>query len=303
MKHSYFRRCLSALFCIILASGGASAAAAEDPAPLRILVPIEPYRFVVEQIAGESVQVESLVPSGMDPHHFSPTGRQVRFIASADLYFATGLPFEQQNANKHLANSNARRVNLLEGLPLRESTFVCEHGHVHTHGHAGHASEAMDPHVWTSPVLMALQVDRILETLTGARPEEAGAFRDRAMHLKEQLAELDSAFHALQAQTGPLRLLVYHPAWSYFCEAYGWEQVSVEREGKALQARELVRLLRSTDEGYFPLLLIQPQIQARMPQQFAEEAGLAVKVVDPLAYDYLDAMRQLHAVLASAAGH
>lgn len=300
---------LRKFLCIACTSGGILTVSASGEEVLRVLVPIEPYRFVVEFIAGEAVAVESLVPAGMDPHHFSPTGKQVRFMASADLYFATGLPFEQQNGNKHLANSKARRIDLLEGLPLKESTYVCEHGHVHSHSHAGHdahghdpAAEAMDPHVWTSPLLMSLQVDRILETLVAQRPGSEALFRERAMELKAELHALDAQFHALREQTGPLRLLVYHPAWSYFCEAYGWQQVSVEREGKALQARELVQLLQSIDEGYFPILLIQPQIQARMPQQFASEAGLAVEIVDPLAYAYLDAMRHLREVLASAAG-
>jgi zinc transport system substrate-binding protein len=253
---------------------------------LKVLVPIEPYRYLVERIGGESVEVQALVPAGADPHIYAPTGRQVRFISEADLYFATVMPFEQQNGSKLLASSEADRISLVDGLALPVLEHVCSGDHDHHHHHEVGGSDR-DPHVWAAPTIVKLQVARMATELAARLPEASEAIMDRALALHAELEELDHAF-AMLAERSPFdKLLVYHPAWSYLCHVYGWEQVSVEREGKALSAREVAELMRSVDGSYFPMLLIQPQMDARMPERFAEETGLAVETVDPLAYDYV----------------
>jgi zinc transport system substrate-binding protein len=254
---------------------------------LKVLVPIEPYRYLVERIGGESVEVHSLVPAGADPHIYAPTGRQVRFISEADLYFATVMPFEQQNGSKLLASSKAQRVSLVDGLSLPVLEHVCcpHDGHHHHHHEVGGSD--MDPHVWAAPTIVKLQVARMATELAARLPEASEAIMQRALALHAELEELDHAFATLAERSPFDKLLVYHPAWGYLCHVYGWEQVAVEREGKALSAREVAELMRSVDGAYFPMLLLQPQMQARMPQRFAEETGLKVETVDPLAYDYV----------------
>jgi zinc transport system substrate-binding protein len=253
---------------------------------LKVLVPIEPYRYLVERMGGESVEVHSLVPPGADPHIYAPTGRQVRFISEADVYFATVMPFEQQNGSKLLVSSKAQRISLVDGLALPALAHVCcpHDGHHHHHEVGG---SDMDPHVWAAPTVVKLQVARMATELAARLPHVAEDIMERALALHAELEELDHAFAMLAERSPYNKLLVYHPAWSYLCHVYGWEQVSVEREGKALSAREVAELMRSVDTTYFPMLLLQPQMDARMPQRFAEEMGLAVETVDPLAFDYV----------------
>jgi len=277
-----------------------------DSKPIKVVVPIEPYRFLVEQIGGDAVETIALVPETADPHHYSPTGKQMRFIADADVYFYAGLPFEEQNLKKFLHNSTARKVSLINGFQLLKSEH--EHGddaEMDSHDHEMHAHEdsdhlEQDPHVWTDPNRYKIQAQVICHFLSELNPSQLTVFKNNTTHLVRRLEDLDQQFRESLADDAGKRLLVFHPAWSYFCEAYGLEQVSVEKEGKPLGAKALATLLHSVDTRFFPILLIQPQMNAKMPEQLAREVGLEVAVVNPLAYDYFGAMETLLSVLKTS---
>ncbi|MBC8170134.1 MAG: zinc ABC transporter substrate-binding protein, partial [Anaerolineae bacterium] len=50
---------------------------------------------VVQQVAGDTIEVTSLIPAGVDPHSFSPSPRDIAAIAEADVVFINGANFEE----------------------------------------------------------------------------------------------------------------------------------------------------------------------------------------------------------------
>ncbi len=75
-------------------------AALVSPLPARasdlpvVFVSIPPQKFVVEQLAGDLVRVEVMLPSGASPATYEPTPRQMAAINEAVIYFQIGVPFE-----------------------------------------------------------------------------------------------------------------------------------------------------------------------------------------------------------------
>ena len=232
----------------------------------------------------------------MDPHHFVPTGQQMRFVSEADVYFDVGLPFEAQLIHKYLRSNQTRKVNLLLETP--EMVEAEEEGYEHEHeGHHHHDSDTIDPHSWTSPQNVIEQIEIVLDTLIELRPEAEHLFAERGKRLMNRLQDLDAEFKEATEHKRARKLLVYHPAWGHFCEAYGLEQVSVEKEGKPMGAKDFARLLETFDDHTIPVLLVQPQINDRLSEQVAGQFALSVVKIDPLAYDYFETMQQLMAVL------
>lgn len=62
---------------------------------LKIVASFSILADVVQQVAGDTAQVTSLIPAGVDPHAFSPSPRNITAIAEADVVFINGANFEE----------------------------------------------------------------------------------------------------------------------------------------------------------------------------------------------------------------
>ena len=113
---------------------------------LTVITSVPPHAFIVEQLAGETVKVISLVDQGSDPHTYEPTPRQILAISQASIYFVGGLEFERGLLAKIRSINPDLAVVFLN--PFSES------GHDHE-----------DQHSWLSPTLYARQVDTVFESL------------------------------------------------------------------------------------------------------------------------------------------
>ena len=79
-------------FCPLLAGPANIVRAAE--APLPVVVSIAPQKYMLERIAGDSVDVTVLVRPGADPHSYEPSPAQMRACAGSRVWFTIGVPFE-----------------------------------------------------------------------------------------------------------------------------------------------------------------------------------------------------------------
>lgn len=161
------RRHFSQLFLSgsLAALSGCQPTAPDDPnAPVRVVVSIAPYAWLVEQLGGPQVQVLSIVQSGESPETFQPGDRQMSQIARCQLYFICGFPFEygrQLAAVRSLAT--LQTIDLRTALPRAELiAHDCSHennGHNEAHEDtvhetdaptsAAHESESADVHAHT----------------------------------------------------------------------------------------------------------------------------------------------------------
>ncbi len=60
-----------------------------------VYVSVMPQKYMIEQIAGDAVDVKVLVQPGHNPHSYDPTGKQMAQLSKASLLFTTGVPFEE----------------------------------------------------------------------------------------------------------------------------------------------------------------------------------------------------------------
>jgi ABC-type Zn uptake system ZnuABC Zn-binding protein ZnuA len=61
---------------------------------LRVVTTVMPLTDMVQQIAGDAIQLSGLVPAGANSHTFHLTPRDARYLAEADLVVLNGLQFE-----------------------------------------------------------------------------------------------------------------------------------------------------------------------------------------------------------------
>ena len=83
VERSEFGGPIMSLRLLVLLAFAALTAAAERPV---VFVSIPPQAWLVRRLAGDSVEVETLLTPGANPHTFEPGARQVKKLAGASLY-------------------------------------------------------------------------------------------------------------------------------------------------------------------------------------------------------------------------
>lgn len=276
------RRCSTTLAAMaFLLAGCAGEPGTVGSRPV-VVVSVLPQAGFVERIAGDRVDVEVMLPPGANPTTFEPSISQMQAVSRAVLYVKVGHPdftFERGWLETLLAQQ--------PGLPVVDSS-------------EGLPTLDEDPHVWVAPRAARSGARRIHEALARLLPE---AREELDANLASLLEEIDSVDEEIRRSLKPHRgraFLVFHPAWGYFAEAYGLEQVSIEHEGKEPNPADLLALLRTVDAEGIRVVLVQPQFSREAAELVAREIGAEVRVADPLARDWAEGLRQVAGALTNA---
>lgn len=163
-----------------------------------------------------------------------------------------------------------------------------------------HVHDAGDPHVWTSPRLVALMSVNIRDTLAELDPAHAEDFARNQAAFAAELASLDTDISALLADLPSRKFLVFHPAWGYFAQDYDLIQVPIEQGGKEPGPRALAALIDDARRDGIRVVFVQPQSDPRFAARIAEAIGGQLIAIDPLAPDYLTNLREVARQIAAA---
>lgn len=259
-------------------------------------VTIEPQRFFLEKIAGNTYKINTIVPPGTSPETYEPTPAIMIDLGKSKLYFKVGsLGFE--NAwSQNLAQNNpdvkivdcSRGIELIQGSHDHASHDESEHNHV----------SGTDPHVWSSPKTAKLFAENMYRALVFSDPENVQTYKTNFDNLEKEIAQTDSIVTALLSNIPSRSFIIYHPALSYFARDYGLEQHSIEFEGKKpspAQMKELIDLARKEN---IRVVFVQKGFDAKNADVVAAELGAKLYEINPLAYEWKDEMIRIARILA-----
>ena len=259
--------------------------------PIPVFVSIVPQKYFIERIGGERVKVEVMVKSGESPATFNPNPKKMSLLSQAKLYFSIGVPFET------IWIDRIRSIHPnLQFVPLHDNIRKeIDHEHDSHHSHA-----TGDPHIWTSPAKVKIMAQKIKDTLTRAKPENEKHFEENLQTFFNELDILDKDIRAILAKSYNRRFMVFHPAWSYFAEDYGLEQIAIEHEGKELGVRSLQKIIEEGKRLGIKVIFVQKQFSLSIAENIAKMIGATVREMDPLAEDYLGNMRRTATAISGA---
>jgi zinc transport system substrate-binding protein len=282
---------------VVLLAGTAALGAAQ---PVRVFVSIEPLAYLVEQVAGETADIQVLVPPGKNYHTYEPSPGQVLDLSKADLLVTIGVPFETALLPRIRATMpDLTLVDAAAGIARRRMEHHSETGGDHADHHL---ESGLDPHVWLAPALLKVQAANIATALAGKRPDLAHAVSNRLATLDAALDQLDAAIHAKLDAHRHRKFYVFHPAFGYFADAYGLEQVAIEQEGKSPSPRQLSALIRQAQADGICMIVVQPEFDTRYAQAVANAIGGHVLVLNPQSRDVPGTLRQIATSLADILG-
>ncbi|MDX9763058.1 MAG: zinc ABC transporter substrate-binding protein, partial [Desulfomonilia bacterium] len=255
---------------------------------IKAFVSILPQAYLVQRIGGDHVEVRVLVGEGQEPHTFEPTPAQMAALAQSDVYFTIGVPFETalllriRSLFPHLGITDT-----LRGVRLR---YFSEEHETHAHhlidAHA-HGDRTPDPHTWLDPGRVKIMAENIALCLKNLDPRHSGEFERNLKRLGQDLDRADAQISRILEPLKGQRIYVMHPAFGYFCEAYGLEQIALESEGKEPGARQVARIIEMARNEGVKVIFVQSQFSEKTARAIAESIGGVVVPINPLPKDYL----------------
>ncbi len=240
-------------------------AQAEPEKPL-VVATASIFADMAENIAGDEVRIESVVPIGGDPHIYEPTPSDAQLIADADLILKNGLTFEGW-LGELIENSGTRAeiVLITEGItPIGSQTY------------AG----STDPHAWMDANNGLRYIENVKNALVKLRPDLKEQFEFNYGVYRQQLEDTD-AYIQKAVNTIPVKqriLITSHDAFQYYGRRYGLRLESVlgTSTDAQVQTSDMRRLVKTIEDSGVPSVFIESTINPKLLEQLAADNNVTV---------------------------
>lgn len=281
---------------------------------MNVVASFYPLYDFASKIGGEHVNVINLVPTGVEPHDWSPKGQDMSNLSKADLFLYLGAGFEgwvNQTLSSLDKNSKVTAVEASKGIKLIPGT---DDGHDHGHEgevteqdnaahdthkdeqhdehqdahkdvqHDDHNESGMDPHVWLSPVNAKIIAQNVKDALVKADAVNQADYEANFKKLSDQLDELHNQYKEKLAGTSKKEIVVSHQSFGYLAHEYGLTQKSImgltadaEPTSKDMQA-----ILKFIKENQLQYIFFEELVSDKMARTLANDAGVETLVLNPL---------------------
>ena len=193
------------------------APAAGSPGVLKVVTTVSPITSIVENIGGRRIQLEGIVPEGVNSHTFAPAPSVAVVISQADLVVLNGLFLEEPT----LAMAEANKDPGSEVLSLGDRTITEDQWR---YDRSFPQDEGVpNPHLWPDPILALAYAELVEGWLARLDPDNAGYYSDNLDEFRRRIELLDQAIKTAVSTIPEAnrKLLTYHDSWPYFADRYG----------------------------------------------------------------------------------
>lgn len=253
---------MNRFFLILLSLFVSLLADAQNERPL-VLATASIFADMAENIAGDEVDIKTIVPIGGDPHIYEPTPADAKLISKADLILKNALTFEGWIEDLiESAGGDANVVTLTEGIqPI------------------GYKNST-DPHAWMDASNGLIYIENIKNALVELLPEKREIFEFNYGVYRKQLEDLDTYIFEQVAKIPEAKrvLVTSHDAFRYFGKRYGVQLesvIGVSTEAEA-QTSDIIRLNKVIRESGIPAVFIETTVNPKLLEQIAKDNNVTI---------------------------
>jgi ABC-type Zn uptake system ZnuABC Zn-binding protein ZnuA len=241
--------------------------------PVKVLAVETFLGDIAQNVAGDRIRIDTLLPAGVDPHAFEPTPQDVTRIAESQVLIINGAGFESWLA-KTLENAGGQRkvVEAATGLSSRKITT----------GEVLDPEHSSDPHFWLDPNNVIKYAENIRDALTTADPAGQSVYAQNTEKYIGQLKELDQWIKAQVSQIPQeKRLLVTnHESLGYFADRYGFTIIGTVIPSTSSEAspsaKQMAALIDQIKQKNVKAIFLETGANPQLAEQIAEETGIRV---------------------------
>ena len=267
---------ITILLTLILLSG-CSNIEAESKKP-NVIVTLFPQYDMVRAIAKDKVNLELLLPAGVEPHSYEPTPNTIIRINESDLFVYTSDIMETWISNlfTELNDQGPIVVNSSNGVELI-THLEDEHSDEEDH------DEEYDPHFWLDPLNAKIMAENITAGLIEMDPENADFYQANANIYLSELDKLDQEFIDLFNRV-KLNKIIYggHFAFGYLSNRFNIEILSPytgyspDAEPSVSSLAELINVMQ---ENQIKVIFYEELVDPKIARTISEQTGANIEVL------------------------
>lgn len=237
-------------------------------------------------VAGEALDIRTIIPLGSDAHMFSPTPKEVAAIGSSAIFVYSGAGFE--GWAEPLKNTLPPSVGVLDmsrHVKLIESEEEQGDHHDDVHEEEDHHEHgAYDPHYWLDIDNMILMTRKLEAEFSKLSPANADLFHKNAAVYVAELQKLKSEYAQGLRDCKNRVLVSNHDAFGYLAHANKLENVSVIGLSSDEQpsAKNIADIVALVNEHGIKTVFFEALINDNVAQTIARETGARTVSLQPL---------------------
>lgn len=219
---------------------------------------------IAQNVAGDRLQVDALLPSGVDPHTLALTPHDRAAIADSQILIIQGAGLDSWLAEMlNTVSAEQQVIDVTAGL-------------------SAPPNRPGDPHFWLDPILVKQYVANIQDGLTWADPAGAEVYARNAETYDAQLEALDGWIRAQVATipAGRRFLVTNHETLGYFADRYGFQVIGAVipsfSSGAEPSPQEMAALAETVRASGSPAIFLEVEANPDLAQQIGQETGIQV---------------------------
>ncbi|MCL4417878.1 MAG: metal ABC transporter substrate-binding protein [Actinobacteria bacterium] len=212
---------------------------------------------ITKNISGNRLEIDTLIPLGLDPHSFEPSPGDAAKIAESDILITNGTGFEEWLKNIiTVANEKIVIVECSKGL------------------------KGGDPHFWLDPNFTNITHQNIRDALIKSDPQGKDLYDKNAENYTAKLTELDKwIVEEVKKIPESKRLLVTnHESFGYFADRYGFKIIGTIIPGSSSasspSAKDISELIEKIKATGVKAIFLETGSDPKIASQIARETNI-----------------------------
>lgn len=229
------------------------------------------YEFS-KQVGQDNVNVQLLVPPGIEPHDWEPTIKDIDKMKKSSLVVINGIGFETWVED--ILSISSAKINVVDtshGIDFKEFEVIQK------------ANRSSDPHIWLNPIMAKNQVINIKNALVSIDPKNESYYTANA---EDYLSKLDSLDTKIKSELGSCKkdFVTFHSAFSHFADQYGLNQHSIVSSSPNAEPtpQTLEKIITLAKQLNIKVIFAEETINPRISEVIANEIGGKVLVLSTM---------------------
>lgn len=236
-----------------------------------------PLKLILQEIAGNDISVECLVPPGISPHLFEPKISDIQKLEKAKIFFYTSDLLENW-----ISQNIQNKVALIDLLPKDKILYFAD-------------NKTIDPHFWTDPLSVSSIIDTLAKIIAKIYPNQKDNILQNASNFKYKLLELDKTVDSILTPVKGRYVFLFHPSFNYFIKRYGllYGGSIEEIPGSEPTPTKINMLIQKIHQTKTKSIFIEPQLNEHPAEVIAEMVGTQLYELDPLGSEQIHSFSEL----------
>ncbi len=256
-------------------------------ARVNIVTTVAPITNIVENVGGDLVNVNGVVPDGVNSHTFEPAPSDAKVLSRADIIIVNGLHLEVPTVK--LATSVKKRTTAILQLgdnTITEQQWKFDFSFPRDQGHP-------NPHLWPNVALTMRYAELVRDALIMLDQVNTEKYYQYTTEYLAKLSKLDAAIFdcVTSIPAANRKLVTYHDSYAYFAPRYGMKVIGAIQPADFSEPtpKEVGRIIKQLRQQKVPAVFGSEVFPSKVLVQIAKEAD--AKFVDQLADDDLPGKR------------